>query len=95
MKGMSQTLNLAKNTMDNGWGMFTRMLEYKMEKQGKMLIKVSKWYASTKTCHVCGNTKPMPLGVDTYVCPECGLVFNRDWNAAINLREEGKRMLAV
>ena len=49
MKGMSQSLRLGKSTMDNGWGMFTTFLQYKLEEQGKQLIKVDKWFPSTKT----------------------------------------------
>lgn len=92
MRGMSQSLTLGKSTMDNGWGMFTTFLAYKLERQGKQLIRIDKWFPSTKTCHECGCVKPMKLGKDTYVCPECGMVFDRDWNAAINIRNEAMRI---
>ena len=92
MRGMSQSLTLGKSTMDNGWGMFTTFLAYKLERQGKQLIRIDKWFPSTKTCHECGCVKPMKLGKDTYICPECGMVFDRDWNAAINIRNEAMRI---
>ena len=95
MKDMSQGLNLGKSTMDNGYGMFLKMLEYKLENRGKQLVKVGKWYPSTKTCSCCGSVKPMRLGEDTYACPVCGSVIDRDVNAAINIREEAKRILST
>ena len=92
MHAMSQALNFSKSVSDNGWGMFTAMLSYKMDERGKSLVKVDKWFPSTKTCHRCGSIKPMPIGEDTYICPECGMVFDRDHNAAINILNEGKRI---
>ena len=93
MKAMAQSLNLGKSTHDNGWGMFTKLLGYKLDDRGKALIKVGKWFASTKTCSCCGSVKPMKLSERTYVCPECGVVMDRDTNAAINIRNEAIRML--
>ena len=84
-----------KATMDNGFGMFLSMLEYKLNERGKILIKVSKWYASSQICSNCGGVKKMPLKERTYVCPECGFVIDRDYNAAINIREEGLRLLSL
>ena len=95
MKGMSQGLNLGKSTMDNGYGMFVKMLEYKFEDRGKQLVVVGKRFPSTKTCSCCGSVKPMRLGEDTYACPVCGSVLDRDVNAAINIREEAKRILSA
>ena len=93
MKAMSQGLKLGKSTMDNGYGMFVTFLRYKLEEQGKQLVVIDKWYPSTKTCSCCGNTKPMKLSDREYVCPECGLVIDRDINAAINIRNEAMRIL--
>ncbi|TDQ37695.1 putative transposase [Aureibacillus halotolerans] len=85
MKGMSQALRFGKSIADNGWGMFTSFLQYKLNEQGKHLIKIDKWYPSTKTCSSCGDTQPMPLGIKTYVC-SCGLHLARDYNAALNIK---------
>ncbi len=94
MKGMSQALNYGVSVHDNGFGMFVGFLEYKLKREGKKLVKVSRWYASSKTCSRCGRVKKeIPLSERTYQC-ECGNKMDRDTNAAINIREEGKRLLA-
>ena len=89
MRAISQSLKLGKATMDNGFGEFRRMLEYKLAERGKAFVKVGRFYPSTKTCSVCGNIQPMPLGVRVYTCPSCGSVMDRDCNAALNIRAEG------
>ena len=94
LKAISQGLNLGKATLDNGYGIFLKLLEYKLNDRGKYLVKVDKHFASTKTCSCCGNKKPMKLSEREYICPKCGLVIDRDLNAAINIREEAKRILA-
>lgn len=58
MKAMSQTLNFGKSVSDNGWGMFTTFLKYKLEEQGKKLIKVNRFFASSQTCSCCGYKNP-------------------------------------
>ncbi|GAA0368252.1 RNA-guided endonuclease TnpB family protein [Alkalibacterium iburiense] len=93
MKEMSQALKFGKSVADNGWGMFTSFLAYKLKEQGKQLIKIDKWFPSTKTCSSCGNTQPMPMNVRTYVC-SCGLNLDRDYNSALNIKKEGIRLLA-
>jgi len=93
MKGMSQTRGFGKSVSDNGWGIFTRMLEYKLFEQGKQLVKIGKWYPSSKKCSKCGKTKELLLSDRIYSC-DCGLVLDRDHNAAINIRNEGIRLLA-
>lgn len=94
MKGMSQALKFGKSVADNGWGMFTSFLQYKLKEQGKKLVKIDKWFPSSKTCSGCGNTQPMPMNIRTYTCL-CGLHLDRDVNAAINIRKEGVRLLAI
>ncbi|MBS4195516.1 RNA-guided endonuclease TnpB family protein [Lederbergia citri] len=93
MKGMSQALHFGKSVHDNGWGMFTGFLRYKLEEQGKQLIKIDKWFPSTKRCSHCGAEKEMPLSERVYQC-SCGFVLDRDHNSAINIKREGLRMLA-
>ena len=92
MKGMSQALNFGKSVADNGWGMFTSFLAYKLKEQGKQLVKIDKWFASTKTCSKCGAEKPMALSERTYSC-SCGLTLDRDYNSALNIKKEGIRLL--
>ena len=82
-----------KATMDNGYGMFLTMLNYKLAEKGKRLIKVDKWYPSSQLCHKCGYRQSMPLKMRTYDCPQCGIAFDREWNAAINIKMEGLRLL--
>jgi putative transposase len=94
MKGMSQTLNFGKSVHDNGWGMFITFLSYKLKEQGKQLVKIDKWFPSTKKCSCCGTEKPMKLSERTYRC-SCGYVADRDYNSAINIKNEGIRLLAL
>ncbi len=82
-----------KATLDNGYGMFLAMLEYKLRDRGKQLVKVDKWYPSSQICSCCGHKQKMPLHVRMYNCPQCGNCMDRDYNAAINIRKEGLRIL--
>ena len=95
MKAMSQCLNFGKSVSDNGWGMFVTFLKYKLEEQGKKLVKVDKFFASSQTCSNCGyvNKKTKNLAVRVWNCPECGTHHDRDKNAAINIRNEGMRIV--
>ena len=88
--------SFGKSVTDNGWNMFTNMLEYKLAWQGKQLIKIDKWYPSSQLCHVCGyqNHETKDLSVREWDCPKCGSHHNRDKNAAINIREEARRISA-
>lgn len=95
MKGMAQALNFGKSVSDNGWGMFRTMLAYKLAEQGKQLVVIDKWFPSSKMCSACGMVKSeLPLSERTYRC-ECGLMADRDLNAALNIRNEGKRLLSA
>ena len=94
MKGISGALNFGKSVADNGWGMFTTMLQYKAMFLGKQVIKIDKWFPSSKTCSCCGNIKDsLSLGERVYNC-ECGHTMDRDLNASINIREVGRTLLA-
>jgi putative transposase len=95
MKAMSQALNFGKSVSDNGWGMFTTFLKYKLEEQGKQLIKIDKFFASSQTCSCCGykNPETKNLSIRAWDCPECGTHHDRDVNAAINIRNEGMRLV--
>ncbi|MGN4255923.1 RNA-guided endonuclease InsQ/TnpB family protein, partial [Bacillus cereus group sp. MYBKT14-2] len=94
MKGISQALYFGKSVADNAWGMFTSFLAYKLHEQGKKLVKIDKWFPSTKTCSSCGNVKNMSLSERVYSCI-CGVNFDRDYNAAINIKNEAIRLLAL
>ena len=83
-----------KATLDNGYGMFLNMLEYKLTDRGKLLVKVDKWFPSSQVCHCCGALHPemKDLTIRTMKC-DCGLVMSRDQNAAMNILQEGLRLL--
>ena len=89
MKNMSQCLHLGKSTMDNGFGMFRTMLSYKQERiPYHKLIFANKWYPSSKRCSKCGHVKSdLTLKDRIYKCNKCGLIIDRDINAAINLKQ--------
>ena len=71
------------------------MLENKLVAKGSVLVKVDRYYPSTKRCSCCGSNNPkVTLGVKSWTCPECGTVHDRDENAAKNIRDEGRRILA-
>lgn len=95
MKAMSKSLNFGKSVSDNGWGMFVAFLRYKLDEMGKQLVKVDKFFASSQTCNVCGYKNPATknLSIRTWTCPECGTHHDRDVNAAINIRNEGMRLV--
>jgi len=95
LRSLSGSLRLGKNLHDNGFGMFRTRLENKLRDKGSVLVKVDRFYPSTKTCHCCGNHNPeIVLGVTKWVCPSCGAELDRDENAAINIRNEGRRIFA-
>ena len=95
MKGMSQSLNFGKSVNDNAYGSFINMLSYKLEEQGKYLVKVDRFYPSSQLCSVCGyqNRETKDLSIREWICSNCGTKHDRDVNAAVNLRNEGKRLL--
>ena len=92
LRGMAGSLKLGKSTNDNGFGVFRTILAYKMSDRGKQLIKIDKWFPSTKTCSVCGAVHDRELSDKEWTCPDCGTCHLRDVNAAINIRNEGLRI---
>ena len=91
---MKKALSLGKSVSDVGWGRFTAILEELCLKYGKILVRINRWYPSSKTCHHCGyKNDDLQLSDRIYVCPVCGNVMPRDKNAAINIFEEGLRIL--
>lgn len=96
MKAMSNKgFGNGRATMDNGYGLFLNMLEYKLSDRGKCLIKVDKWYPSSQLCHCCGCREPLlkDLRIRKWECSCCGTFHDRDTNAAINILHEGLRIL--
>ena len=95
MRSMGQCLNFGKSVSDTGWGMFSKFLGYKLVQEGKQLLKIDKWYPSSKTCSCCGNVKQgLEMKDRVYECIECGLVLDRDYNASLNIKRVGMTQLA-
>jgi putative transposase len=96
VRNMVKSHCLAKAISDAGWGMFCTMLKYKAEMVGKVYLEIGRFFAST---HLCSNTlKPLPkmdLSVREFDCHHCGQRHDRDINAAINIKNEGLRLLTL
>ncbi|MGH8001351.1 MAG: RNA-guided endonuclease InsQ/TnpB family protein, partial [Brasilonema sp.] len=87
---------LAKAISDTGWGTFVNFLSYKLERNGGTLIEINRWFPSSKLCSNCHyQISELPLDVRTWICHSCGTHHDRDGNAAMNIRAEGIRMLAL
>ncbi|MEV4806561.1 transposase [Nonomuraea sp. NPDC049421] len=89
VKGLART-RLAKSVHDAGWSAFVTMLEYKAARYGRTLVKIDRWFPSSKLCSACGTVaESMPLNVRSWTCP-CGTVHDRDVNAANNILAAGR-----
>ena len=97
IEGMRQNHNLAKAISDCGWYELTRQLVYKAEWNGRTYIKIGRYVPSSQTCNICGfvNKDTKNLSVREWICHKCGTVHDRDINAAINILNEGMKMLKV
>ena len=95
VKGMLRNHKLAGNIQELNFGEFRRMLEYKANWYGRKLIFVDRFYPSSKTCNHCGYVnKKLKLSDRQWVCPDCGEIIERDYNAALNIRDEGIRLIS-
>ena len=89
VKNMLKNHCLARSIADAGWHSLITKLDYKATQEGKHLVKIDQWFASSKTCSCCGLKKEsMPLNVRSWTC-DCGAVHDRDLNAAINVKKQG------
>jgi putative transposase len=96
VKNMVQNHCLAKAISDVGWGEFVRQLEYKAKWYGRTLVKIDKFYPSSKRCHACGHIlDSLSLDIRHWVCPECGVAHDRDLNAARNILAAGLAVAGV
>ena len=95
VKGMLRNHKLAGSIQELNFGEFKRMLEYKANWYGRKLIFVDRFYPSSKTCNHCGYiNKKLKLSDRQWVCPDCGEIIERDYNAALNIRDEGIRLIS-
>ena len=95
IKHMVRNHSLARAISDAGWGEFVRQLAYKAEWYGRTLIKIDRWYPSSKRCCTCGHVlNSLPLAVREWTCPACGVTHDRDVNAAKNICAVGLTVLA-
>jgi putative transposase len=95
VKNMVKNHSLAKAISDVGWSEFVSFLSYKAEWYGRNLVKIDKWYPSSKRCFDCGHIlDSLDLDVRVWTCPECGVVHDRDLNAAKNIEASGLGVFA-
>lgn len=95
--GLQEMVNgnyhVQRSTYENSYATFIEMLEYKTEDKGKQLIKVDRYFPSSKTCSVCGNVnKNLKLSDRVWTCPGCKTKHDRDINSAKNILTEGLRI---
>ena len=92
---MVKNHNLAKAILDCGWYELTRQLQYKADWNNRQYIRIGRFVKSSQLCNVCGyiNVDTKNLAVREWVCPNCGSFHDRDINAAINILNEGLKLL--
>ena len=94
VKGMLQNHKLAKAIQDASFGTLVSMLKYKAAWRNRQIIEVGRFYPSSKLCHCCGHRMSyMGLEVREWICPKCKTKHDRDVNAAINIKNEGLKIL--
>ena len=94
VKGMTKNHNLAESICEMNFGEFRRMLEYKANWYNRKIVFVDRFYPSSKTCHHCGSiNKGLKLSDRQWICHVCGETIDRDYNAALNILDEGLRII--
>src|SRR5579885_1282964 len=96
IRGMLRNHRLAKSVQDVSLYELVRQLEYKSEWYGRTLVKVDRWYPSSKTCSGCGFVNQnLTLSDREWTCPRCGEIHDRDFNASVNILNEGYRTVGT
>ena len=94
MQSRDTKMKIGRNVSDRAYGTFVNFLDYKLRWLGKELIKVGKYFASSKICSDCGYINSnLELNDRDWICPICGKKHDRDVNAAINIKKEGIRLV--
>jgi putative transposase len=96
VSGMLRNRHLSRALADGALAELQRQLEYKASFYGRTFVRVGRWFPSSKRCSACGFVRgDLPLSARRWTCPECGVEHDRDVNAAINIRQEGQRILEL
>ena len=97
VRNMVKNHKLAQAISDVSWSEFVRMLTYKAGWYGRKMVKIDKFFPSSQVCHCCGHkhAETKDLSVRKWACPQCGAVHDRDVNAAINILNEGLRIVGA
>ncbi|MCY3410984.1 MAG: transposase [Candidatus Heimdallarchaeota archaeon] len=95
VRNMMQNHCLAQAISDVSWYQFKELLEYKCRWYGSELKIIDTYYPSTQLCSQCLDKQKMPLSVRTYSCPTCGMIKDRDVNAAINIKNYEKNSVVL
>ena len=98
VKSMKETDSTIRNKRvgDVSWSEFRRMLTYKSQWYGRKLSVIDRYFPSSQICHCCGHGDGKKLeDIREWVCPECGVILDRDVNAALNILNEGLRIITV
>ena len=96
VKGMIKNHKLSKHIADASWGNFVTLLQYKCNWYGKELVKVNRFYPSSKTCGDCGwINQNLKLSDREWTCKSCGVIHDRDVNASRNILKEGLKIISA
>ena len=96
IKGLIKNKKLSKHIHQASWNRFISMLEYKAKWYKKELIKVDRFFASSKICSVCGyKNDNLTLSQREWICPKCNTLHQRDYNASLNLLKEGLKQVGL
>lgn len=96
IKGMTHNHSLAKSISDSSWGKFFELLNYKAEEAGRVVVKVPRFEPTSKTCSECGAiNQDLKLSNRIWVCKSCGILHDRDFNAAKNILRAGQALQSI
>ena len=94
VKGMIKNHKLAKHIADVGWSKFADFVKYKSIWYGKKLVEIDQWFPSSQLCSECGyQNRTLTLNDREWICSNCKTEHDRDHNAAVNILNEGKRII--
>ena len=95
IKGMIKNHKLAKHISDVSWSKFIGLLTYKAEWNDKQIVKIDRFFPSSKTCNCCGYiNQNLKLDIRQWTCPSCNTKLDRDLNASINILNEGYKLIS-